>query len=219
MTVSDMASIGVIDYGMGNLHSMTKALARVAPEDVVEVSYDPDKLSRADRLVFPGVGAIRYCMDELQRLELDEMLREFSTRKPLLGVCVGMQALLHHSDENEGTAGLNLFPGEVVRFSSEMKDAGGRSLKVPHMGWNRVHQTRSHPLWEGVAQDSWFYFVHSYYVQPDDASQVLGSTEYGNEFASVLLQDNVVAVQFHLEKSQDVGLALLANFVHWDGAA
>ena len=213
-----MATIGVIDYGMGNLHSMTKALARVAPEDVVEVSYDPDKLSRADRLVFPGVGAIRYCMEELRRLELDEMIREFSTRKPLLGVCVGMQAMMTHSDENEGTPGLDLFPGEVLRFDSDMTDARDHPLKVPHMGWNRVHQTREHPLWEGVEQDSWFYFVHSYYVQAEDASQVLGTTEYGREFASVLLRDKIVAVQFHLEKSQDAGLALLANFVHWDGS-
>lgn len=213
-----MATIGVIDYGMGNLHSMTKALMRVAPEDVVEVSYDPDKLSRADRLVFPGVGAIRYCMEELQRLELDEMLREFSARKPLLGVCVGMQALMTHSDENEGTPGLDLFAGEVLRFGSDMKNAQGHTLKVPHMGWNRVHQTRQHPLWEGVEQDSWFYFVHSYYVHADDAAQVLGTTEYGREFASVLLRDKIVAVQFHLEKSQDAGLALLANFVHWDGS-
>jgi glutamine amidotransferase len=214
-----MATIGVIDYGMGNLHSMTKALARVAPEDVVEVGSDPEQLSRTDRLVFPGVGGIRYCMDELQRLELHQMLLEYTERRPLLGVCVGLQALLRHSDENEGTNCLGLFPGDVVRFPDNMKDAAGRTLKVPHMGWNRVHQTRAHPLWAGVGQDSSFYFVHSFYVRTEAGDQVLGCTEYGHEFASVLLRRNVVAVQFHLEKSQNAGLAMLANFVHWDGTA
>lgn len=214
-----MATIGVIDYGMGNLHSMTKALGRVAPEDVVMVSSDPEKLRGVDRLVFPGVGAIRYCIDELQRLELDQMLVEFSARRPVLGVCVGMQALLRRSDENEGAWCLNLFPGEVVHFRKDMKDSEGRPLKVPHMGWNRVHQQIEHPLWEGVPQDSWFYFVHSYHAKPDDASQVLGTTHYGGEFASALIRENVVVTQFHLEKSQEVGLTMLGRFVHWDGAA
>jgi glutamine amidotransferase len=214
-----MATIGVIDYGMGNLHSMTKALQRVAPEHVIEVSYDPDKLRRADRLVLPGVGAIRDCMNELQRLDLDQMLAEITGQKPLLGVCLGMQAMLGRSEENGGTSALSLFPDEVLRFESAQHDAQGRELKVPHMGWNRVRQTHRHNLWSGVDQDSWFYFVHSYYVAPRDVSHTLGVTEYGSDFASVLVRDNVVAVQFHLEKSQGAGLALLANFVEWDGVA
>jgi glutamine amidotransferase len=212
-----MATIGVIDYGMGNLHSIAKALEYVASGDRVEVSYDPDELRRADRLVLPGVGAIRHCMDELRRLELVDLVREVAGQVPLLGVCLGMQAMLDRSEENGGTETLGLFPGDVRRFPDPA--AAGERLKVPHMGWNQVRTERAHPLWQGIAPNASFYFVHSYYVEPADAGHRFGTTEYGRRFCSMLLRDNLLAVQFHPEKSQTAGLALLANFLQWDGRA
>lgn len=211
-----MATIGVIDYGMGNLHSIAKALEYVAPSHRVEVSYDPELLGKMDRLVFPGVGGIGHCMAELQRLELDQFIREVVGSRPLMGVCLGMQALLSRSDENDGVDALDVFPGRVLRFE---RDADNPRLKVPHMGWNQLQREREHRLWTDVPADAWFYFVHSYYAAPDDPQQVLATTDYGRHFASVLLRDNVFAVQFHPEKSQGAGLALLANFVNWDGVA
>jgi imidazole glycerol-phosphate synthase subunit HisH len=213
-----MATIGVIDYGMGNLHSIAKALERVSAGERVEVSYDPDKLRRADRLVLPGVGAIRHCMDELQRLELIGLIREAAGQVPMLGICLGMQAMLAHSEENGGTVALGLFPGEVRRFPDPAAGDGER-LKVPHMGWNQVQAVRPHPLWRGIAPEASFYFVHSYYVQPAESAHCFGITEYGQRFCSVLLRDNLLAVQFHPEKSQGAGLTLLANFLQWDGKA
>lgn len=214
-----MSVIGVIDYGMGNLHSIRKALAFVAPAERVVVSYDPDTLFRADRLILPGVGAIKHCMDELARLELDQMLIEFRRERPLLGICLGMQALFEGSEENNGVRALGFIPGEALAFPKPRMDTVGPRLKVPHMGWNQVHQERDHPLWAGIAQDAWFYFVHSYHIQTDASEHALGTTEYGLRFVSVAIAENVFGVQFHLEKSQRAGLALLANFVQWDGQA
>ncbi len=209
-----MATIGVIDYGMGNLHSIAKALEHVLRAgERVAVSYDPDKLRKTDRLVLPGVGAIRHCMDELKRLELDQLICEVAGHKPLLGICLGMQVLLGKSEENGGTEALSVFPGEVKRFPN------GAGLKVPHMGWNRVRQAREHPLWQDIEQDAWFYFVHSYYAAPGESGQVLATSEYGLRFACAVIRDNVLAVQFHPEKSQAAGLTLLANFVQWNGQA
>jgi glutamine amidotransferase len=213
-----MATIGVIDYGMGNLHSIAKALERVSAGERVEVSYDPDKLRRADRLVLPGVGAIRHCMDELQRLELVDLIKEAAGQVPMLGICLGMQAMLAHSEENDGTEALGLFPGEVRRFPEPAAGTGPR-LKVPHMGWNQVQAVRPHPLWRGIAPQASFYFVHSYYVEPAEPAHCFATTEYGQRFCSVLLRDNLLAVQFHPEKSQSAGLTLLANFLQWDGKA
>jgi imidazole glycerol-phosphate synthase subunit HisH len=213
-----MATIGIIDYGMGNLHSIAKALERVASGDRVEVSYDPDKLRRADRLVLPGVGAIRHCMDELRRLELVDLVKEIAGKVPLLGVCLGMQVMLTRSEENDGTDGLDLFPGEVRRFPDPLAGDDAR-LKVPHMGWNQVQLTREHGLWKNIAPNTSFYFVHSYYVAPSGPAHTLGITDYGRRFSSVLLRDNLLAVQFHPEKSQGAGLALLANFLQWNGKA
>lgn len=213
-----MASIAIIDYGMGNLHSIAKALEHVAGDSLVFISSDPDAILRANRVVFPGVGAIRDCMSELQRLDLDAVVREAARERPLLGVCLGMQALLTHSEENDGTACLDVLPGEVRRFSDPLNDPrSGARLKVPHMGWNQVHHVRSHPLWKDIPDDSRFYFVHSYYTEPATPGLVVGATDYGAEFASVLARDNVFAAQFHPEKSQHAGLQLLANFVRWDG--
>ena len=214
-----MATIGVIDYGMGNLHSIAKALEYVSNGDRVVVSYDPDHLKRANRLVLPGVGAIGHCMDELRRLELNELVGEVIGEVPVMGICLGMQVLLTHSEESNGIPGLDVFPGEVRRFPDPADSAGGPRLKVPHMGWNQVQQERRHPLWEGIDADSWFYFVHSYHVMPEERAHLFGSTHYGLRFASTLLRDNVFAVQFHPEKSQATGLTLLSNFLQWDGKA
>ncbi|MGH8429515.1 MAG: imidazole glycerol phosphate synthase subunit HisH, partial [Solimonas sp.] len=152
-----MASIGIIDYGMGNLHSLGKALERVAGSTRVTISYDPETLLKCDRLVLPGVGGVRECMRELQRLELNQLVQEAAKKKPMLGICLGMQVLLEWSDENGGVPGLGLFPGKVVRFPDPPADAAGERLKVPHMGWNRVHHSMNHPIWAGVPDDAWFY--------------------------------------------------------------
>jgi len=213
-----MSSVAVIDYGMGNLRSVAKALEHVGRGDRVRVTYDPELIARADRVVFPGVGALRDCMTELQRLGLDDAIRVAARTKPFLGICLGMQALLDRSDENGGADGLGIFAGQVRGFATPLHDpASGERLKVPHMGWNQVHHTRPHPLWEGIAQDSRFYFVHSYYAAPADPAHVAGTARYGHDFAAVLARDNVFAVQFHPEKSQQAGLCLLANFMAWDG--
>ena len=211
-----MTTVAVIDYGMGNLRSVCKALEPVAGAARVALASDRAAILAADRVVFPGVGALRDCMAELQRLDLTEAVREAARSRPFLGICLGMQALMDSSEENGGTAGLGIVVGEAPRFPAQ---ASGAALKVPHMGWNRVHALRPHPLWEGVPQDSHFYFVHSYYVKPAAAADVAATTEYGVGFASALARDNVFAVQFHPEKSQRAGLALLANFIHWDGNA
>src|SRR5699024_1419490 len=214
-----MATVGIIDYGMGNLHSIANALRYVATDEQIEISYDPDALAHMDRLVLPGVGAISYCMAELHRLELDAMLMQTIGRKPLMGICLGIEALMTHSEENEGIKALGAFPGNALRFPPATAHADGIRRKIPHMGWNQVRQERGHPLWQDVAPDSWFYFVHSYYVVPDNRKHIIGTTEYGRRFASAMLRDNVFAVQFHPEKSQSPGLQLLSNFLQWDGRA
>ena len=212
-----MTAVAIIDYGMGNLHSIGKAVEHVAGDQRVTVTADTDAIRRADRVIFPGVGAMRDCMHELRRLGLDEVIREVAGRRPLLGVCLGMQALLESSEENGGTPALGMFHGLVRRFPDGLRDpASGDRLKIPHMGWNQVHQ-QAHPLWDGIPQDSRFYFVHSYFAQPVDARDCAGSTDYGIPFASALARDGIFAVQFHPEKSQHAGLQLLANFVKWNG--
>jgi glutamine amidotransferase len=215
-----MASIAIIDYGMGNLHSIAKAVEHVAGDARVWVSAEAETIRRADRVIFPGVGAIRDCMVELQRLGLDAVLREVAQTKPLLGVCLGMQAMLDFSEENDGVDGLGLIPGRVRRFPAGLADpVTGERLKVPHMGWNQIHAASDHPLWKGIADGSRFYFVHSYYVEPADPAHLAGRTEYGLGFASAVARENLFAVQCHPEKSQHAGLQLLANFVRWNGEA
>lgn len=211
-------TIGIIDYGMGNLHSLGKALERVASSQRIVVSYDADELRACDKLVLPGVGGVKACMNELRRLEINDMVREQAAKVPLLGICLGMQVLHEWSDENGGVPALGVIPGKVVRFPDPPADAAER-LKVPHMGWNRVTQTAPHPLWDKVPDESWFYFVHSYYSAPRFKKHILGTAEYGRPFAAAVAKDNVVAFQFHPEKSQAAGMTLLANFVAWDGAA
>jgi glutamine amidotransferase len=209
-------TIGVIDYGMGNLHSLGKALERVASSERIVVSYDAEELRACDKLVLPGVGGVRACMTELKRLELYEMVREQARKVPLLGICLGMQVLHEWSDENNGVPGLGLIPGKVMRCPDPVPTAAER-LKVPHMGWNRVKQVNPHPIWANVPDDSWFYFVHSYHAAPRHKKNVLGTADYGQPFAAAVAKDNIVAFQFHPEKSQAAGMTLLANFVAWDG--
>lgn len=210
-------SIAVVDYGMGNLHSVAKALARVAPDAQVQVSADPAVVTAADRVVFPGVGAIRDCMAEIHRRNLGRVLQAAAVSgRPMLAICVGMQALMDHSEENGGVDGLGILPGQVRRFPEDMQDENGNALKVPHMGWSCVAQV-PHPLWAGIPDGERFYFVHSYYVSPAERSQLGGSCDYGLEFAAALCRNALFAVQFHPEKSHTAGLRLLRNFCAWDG--
>ena len=212
-----MRRVAVIDYGMGNLRSVSKALEAVAGDVTVEVTSEPTRILTASHVVFPGVGAIRDCVAELKRLELDDVIRRvISNGTPTLGICLGMQALLSHSEENSGTEGLNIIAGNVRHFDIK-PSANGEHLKVPHMGWNQVHQTSVHPLWHKIEQDSRFYFVHSYFVDSEDAKVTAATTAYSDAFTSAIHKDNVFAVQFHPEKSQHAGLQLLENFLNWDG--
>lgn len=214
-----MSSVAVIDYGMGNLHSVAKALEKVGEGVDIKVTTDAQTILSADRVVLPGVGAMRDCMGEIIRLGFDKVICEFvETGKPLFGVCVGMQALLESSAENDGVTCLGILAGQVEYFGDSLKDVKtGDKLKIPHMGWNQVHQEMKHPMWDGIAQDARFYFVHSYYVQPGNPDLIAASTTYGFPFTSAVSKDNVFAVQFHPEKSQHAGLALYANFLKWDG--
>jgi glutamine amidotransferase len=210
--------VAVIDYGMGNLHSAASALEHVGAEKVV-VTHDASIIREADRVVFPGVGAIRDCMAEIRRLHCDELLTQVLTEHPVpvLAICVGLQALMTRSEENDGVDCLNIIEGEVRYFGNPLTDADGQRLKVPHMGWNRVTQVMDHPLWHGIDDGERFYFVHSYYVHAADRSLVAGSLDYGVTADAALARDNLFAVQFHPEKSATAGLRLLKNFLEWNG--
>lgn len=213
-----MSSVAVIDYGMGNLHSIAKALQFADANVSVQVTANPDLILNADRVVFPGVGAIRDCIDALDHLHLASVINEVIKAKPLLCICVGLQALLSHNDENGGIQCLNIIPGHVQRFPEDQQNSQGEILKIPHMGWNNVKQQCSHSLWDKIPQGGRFYFVHSYYTQPDDATVIAATTDYVEPFVSALTRDNIFAVQFHPEKSQGLGMQLLNNFLQWDGA-
>lgn len=214
--------IAIVDYGMGNLHSVLKsaqaAQQRAGVEAHISLTDNPDVVYQADKVIFPGQGAMPDCMGALQKSGLGEAVADGLQNKPFFGICVGAQLLFDVSEEGN-TAGLGWFSGSVKRFAIGLQDAQGDKLKVPHMGWNQVHQTRAHPLFAGVAQDARFYFVHSYYFAPSDTSIVLGSSDYPEPFACVVGRDNVFATQFHTEKSHDAGLQLLQNFMLWDGQA
>jgi glutamine amidotransferase len=218
-------TVAVIDYGMGNLHSVASALSHVAPDVNVVITSDPAVVSSADRVVFPGVGAIRDCMAEIKRLGFDKLLREqIASGKPVLAICVGMQSLMDRSEENGGVDCIGILPGEVRFFGEDQKDADGNILKVPHMGWNEVTQTvdlnsAHHPLWKDIPQNSRFYFVHSFYVLAEDARLISATCDYSLQFNAALAKDNLFAVQFHPEKSHTAGLQLLKNFLNWDGKA
>jgi len=243
-----MVDVAVVDYGMGNLRSVEQALRKVAPDAEVVVSDAAGVIANAKRVVFPGQGAMPDCMRELEARGLRNAVTEAARNKPFLGICIGLQMLFEHSDEGN-VAGLGILRGKVVRFASDMHDAQGNKLKVPHMGWNQVHQIASHhpfpegegtvalspsgggersegaldrgpngdhPLWQGIAQDERFYFVHSYYVQPQEDLLVQATSDYPEPFVCAVARDNLFAVQFHPEKSHVAGLKLLQNFMQWN---
>ncbi|MFO8023517.1 imidazole glycerol phosphate synthase subunit HisH [Thiohalophilus sp.] len=215
-----MSTVAVIDYGMGNLHSVSKALEKADPARQVQVTADPEQILGADHVILPGVGAIRDCMAEIRRLELEPVILQVAEQgTPLLGVCVGMQAMMEYSAENDGTRCLGLLPGKVQSFPGDMHDPlTDEWLKVPHMGWNQVYPQVEHPLWQNIAHGARFYFVHSYYVEPASPDLIAASSNYGIPFTCALAKGNVFAVQFHPEKSQHAGLQLYTNFLNWDGA-
>ena len=212
-----MIDVAVVDYGMGNLRSVAKAIEHVAPGRRVQVTSDPEHVRTAARVVFPGQGAMPDCMRELDARGLRGAVLEAARSKPFLGICIGLQMLFERSEEG-AVPGLALLPGQVVRFPVEgMVDERGMRLKVPHMGWNEVHQSLAHPLWDGIPSGSRFYFVHSYYPAPAERAIVAGYSVYRFPFTCAVARENLFAVQFHPEKSQAAGLRVLENFVRWDG--
>ena len=215
-----MRTVAVIDYGMGNLRSVAQAVMAAAHDSNIQVviTAKPEEVQAAERVVLPGQGAMRDCMRELHDSGLMPAVMDAAANKPLFGVCVGMQMLLDHSAEGgaDGTACLGLIPGEVVKFDlAGQHQADGSRFKVPQMGWNQVRQTQAHPLWAGVPDNSYFYFVHSFYARPLDARHTAGVSDYGQSFTSVVSRDNIFATQFHPEKSADMGLMLYRNFLSW----
>jgi len=212
-----MNKIVVVDYGMGNLRSVAQALRAVAPEADVRISGVPADIDGADRIVLPGQGAMRDCMRSLNESGVRDALLRAAAAKPMLGVCVGEQMLLDASEENGNTPGLGLMPGKVVRFQLEGRtQADGSRFKVPQMGWNRVQQTSQHAMWREIPDNAWFYFVHSYFAQPENAAHSVGETVYGDAFCCAVARENIFATQFHPEKSAATGLQLYKNFVHWN---
>jgi len=226
-----VSTIAIVDYGMGNFHSVARALQYAAPDADIRICNRPDQIAAADRVVFPGQGAMPDCMRTLNESGLRDAVLAAARSKPLLGVCVGEQMLFESSQEGD-TPCLSVFPGEVRRFAGAefadvvQADADGATgplpapgaperLKVPHMGWNKVRQTRSHPLWDGIPDDTHFYFVHSYYAVPADPALTVGESDYGLAFTCAVAASNIFAVQFHPEKSAAHGLRLYRNFVDW----
>ncbi len=209
-------SVAIVDYEMGNLRSVQQAVLHVADDgfDVV-IARQPEQIRAAERVILPGQGAMRDCMQHLRDSGMMEAVLEAAASKPLFGVCVGMQMLLQHSEEGD-TPSLGLIPGEVRRFRLEGKtQADGSRFKVPQMGWNQLHITRPHPVWDGIADQEWFYFLHSYYADPARPADSVGESDYGGRYTAAVARDNLFATQFHPEKSADAGLALYRNFLHW----
>ena len=210
-----MTDIAIVDYGMGNLRSVHKALEHVSPNTSVVVTNDPAVVNQAKRVVVPGQGAMPNCMHELKMYGLQDAVIQSARTKPFLGICIGLQMLFEESEEGH-VKGLNILPGKVVHFPAEaMITPEGQKLKVPHMGWNQVYQTIDHPLWEGIAKDARFYFVHSYYVDTPDENSIAAQSQYPFSFTCAVAKDNIFAVQFHPEKSHTAGLTLLRNFSNW----
>ena len=212
-----MQRIAVIDYGMGNLRSVSKAIECVADNAEVLVTSDAKLISTADRIVCPGQGAAADCMAALNDANLINTVQELIGTRPFLGICMGLQVLLTHSEENDGIDCMNVVPGQVKRFASPLLDTSGQRLKVPHMGWSPVAHSVAHPLWDNIADKARFYFAHSYYCAPNDQGSVVGQCEYGIEFAVAIAGQQLFACQFHPEKSAKDGLQLLRNFVAWNG--
>ena len=214
-----MSKIVVLDYGSSNLRSVAKALETVATKNQdIAITDNPKTVLNADKVVFPGQGAIGHCMKNLQEKKLDDVIKQCIKNKPFLGICLGLQSLMEHSDEDGGTKGLGVMSGNVIRFPNNAKDEKNNVYKIPAMGWNQVFQTKKHPLWNGIDEGSRFYFVHSYYVKMNDDSDIAGSTDYICRYTSAASRNNVFATQFHPEKSQQAGLTLLKNFLDWDGS-
>jgi len=216
-----MGRIAILDYGMGNLHSVASALDKVAPDAEVVLAQTPQQAQGAERLLVPGVGAIRDCMAGFVEADFAPLLKDaIAADIPVLGICVGMQIMMRYSEENNGIDCLDIFPQPVKFFGSDLPVVqNGERLKVPHMGWNSVQQTCEHPLWAGIADGSRFYFVHSYYVPAVDNPALAGCTDYGVPLAAAMARENIFVTQFHPEKSADTGLQLLRNFVSWNGRA
>ncbi len=211
-----MQSIAVIDYGASNLRSVSKALNYVADKHSrILVSDQAEQILSADKIVFPGQGAMGQCMRSLAARNLEDVVRESIKSKPFLGICLGLQSLMEESDENNGTRGLGIIPGRVYKFATDALDNDGNVLKIPHVGWNRVIQEKKHELWKGIQSGERFYFVHSYYVQPLNREDTAASSNYVVDFSAAIARDNLFATQFHPEKSQQAGLSLLANFLQW----
>lgn len=207
--------IVVVDYGMGNLRSVAKAAEHVANQSAdILVSQNPQDIANADGIIFPGQGAAKACMQALKDTGMMQPVIEAAESKPFLGICMGLQVLMTYSDENQGIECLDVIPGLVKKFD----ETRFPDLKIPHMGWNQIHQTQDHPLWHGIDNSSRFYFVHSYFVKPKLDHYALGTTEYGEAFTSAIAHNQLFAIQAHPEKSADAGLQLLKNFIHWDGA-
>lgn len=206
--------VAVVDYGMGNLRSVAKAAEHVANEHTrVIVTHSPDDIENSDAVIFPGQGAAKACMQALLDTGMIHPVQKAAKEKPFLGICMGLQVLMSHSDENNGIDCLDILPGQVSHFDF----ANDSNLKVPHMGWNQIHQTREHALWHNIPQDSRFYFVHSYFVNPASATMAAGETTHGTTFPSVLSHRNIFAIQAHPEKSAEHGLQLFENFLNWNG--
>ncbi len=213
-----MTQVLIADFGTGNLHSVITAIEKVSRQSKVIASRSAKKIRMADRLILPGQGAIGTWMAELQEDDVRQAVDEALRTKPVLGICLGLQALYRYSEEDGGVRCLGVLAGQVERFDDRLSDAD-RPIKIPHMGWSRVHQSRSHRLWSGILQDTRFYFVHSYFVRSAAPSEVAAVAEYGLEFTCAAARENIFAVQFHPEKSRHQGLRLLANFLEWDGEA
>ena len=204
-----MNTIAIIDYGMSNLSSVVKATKYVAPNDSVLVTSSPSEINNADKVIFPGQGAAKNCMKSIYDQNLDKIIKKSSQEKPFLGICMGMQVLMSYSEENAGTNCLGIFEGKVKKFKTKKDE----KIKIPHMGWNRVLKKNDHPIWHKIKDESYFYFVHSYFIDLLDKSAVIGETKYGDTFSSVIAKNNIVAIQGHPEKSSYIGLQFLKNFI------
>lgn len=209
-----MTKVALLDYGMGNLHSAGKALASVGAD--VSITRDPNVIKAADKILFPGVGAMRDCMAEMQSTGISDAVKDAVFNKPVMAICVGMQALFQQSEENGGVDCLGVLGGTVKRFQDSWVDSDSQPIKIPHMGWNTISgMDLAHPLWQGIEDNTHFYFVHSYYCEPSDANIVAATCDYGVKFCASVIQDNLFATQFHPEKSHTAGLQVLKNFVTW----
>jgi glutamine amidotransferase len=215
-----MQTIAVVDYGLGNLRSVVNALEHVSgKQQKVVLTSNPDEVMKADRVVFPGQGAARDCMKAIEDYDLRDTILAAAEQKPFLGICMGMQVLIDISEENQGTDCLSFYTGKVKYFGDLHQDVDGNKLKVPHMGWNNLSQSKAHPLWHAIEDNARFYFVHSYYLECADQQLIAAECDYGFTFTSAIAKDNVFALQCHPEKSAEAGLQLLTNFVEWDGQA